>query len=259
MTKTIWAMFVMCVCGLGCSSGAKEKPMPKTPRRVLFVGSELTSANGGVANALNRLSHGSLICVQSATEGRSLAWQWNQGGALQTLRSDRWDDVVLQENPRDLLIKRDMFQLFVGRFDAEIQRVGARTVVLVPIPRADQLQTGAVMFNACEETAATHHAMMAPVGIAFEAAARKRADLELYGGNKITPSPAGTYLAACVLYMTLLDRSPVGLENFVVDERGKALITLPPEDAKFLQQVAKETVIAERGEYDPEMEKMLKK
>ena len=45
----------------------------------------------------------------------------------------------------------------------------------------------------------------------------------------------GNYLAACVLYATIFDRSPVGLSD-------RMLGMISDEDAAFLQKVAWDTV-----------------
>jgi hypothetical protein len=240
------------------SSTTKEADLPRTPRRVLFIGSSFTSANGGIPNALARLSKGKLDCTPNVSPGNSLAWHWTQGTARQVLRSERWDDVVLQDYSLQPLQKPDIFALFVRRFDEEAKRIGARTILYMTCPRQDRPDTAPAIFHAYEDAAATNHAMLAPVGVAFEKSLKKRPDLNLYAEDKIHPSPTGTYLAACVFYKTLLDRPSVGLESFVVDDKGAPLITLPPADAQFLQDIADKTVESERGPSDPELEKLFK-
>ena len=222
-----------------CSSSSKQsQPPPKHPRRVLFIGNSYTFYNGGIPNALNRLSKGALDCTPSVSGGKSLAWHYNQGEALKVLRSERWDDIVLQDYSLQTLNKIDLFFLFVRRFDAEIDAIGARTVLYQTWPRKNLPQTGPRIYDAYEDAAAENTARLAPVGKAFEASLKERPELDLYTQDNSHPNPAGTYLAACVFYATLLDRSPVGLESFVVDPAGKPVITLKPEDAKFFQQIA---------------------
>ena len=62
-----------------------------------------------------------------------------------------------------------------------------------------------------------------------------RPDVELYVADKRHPSVAGTYLAACTTYATLVGKSPVGLAYTA---------GLPPHLAVALQQVAWDTVQA---------------
>ena len=75
--------------------------------------------------------------------------------------------------------------------------------------------------------------MVAPVGRAWERALRDPA-MTLHDPDGSHPSPAGTYLAACVLYATLTGESPVGL-----DDGG---LGLAPASIARLQQVAWDTV-----------------
>ncbi len=242
-----------------CSSNKpKDADLPKTPRRVLFIGNSVTSDNGGIPNALNRLSKGKLDCTPCVEDAKTLAWHWSQGTARKVLRSERWDEVVLQDHSIQPLQKPDIFALFIRRFDEQAKGVGARTVLFMTWPRQDQPGNAAAIFHAYEDAAATNHTSIAPVGVAFQASLKKRPDLNLYREDNLHPSPTGTYLAACVFYKTLLHRTPVGLESFVVDDKGAPLITLPPADAQFLQELANQTVESETGPTDPEIERLLK-
>jgi hypothetical protein len=236
-------LVLCCFVGLlvGCTT-TKKSDAPQPPRRVLFIGNSYTAFNGTIPNALNRLSKGDLDCSGSLAGGKSLAWHYNQGEALKVLRSDRWDDVVLQDYSLQTLDKIDLFFLFVRRFDAEIDAQKARTVLYQTWPRKNHPENGPRIYQAYEDASRETGAKVAPVGRAFEVARKKRPELELYNPDNSHPTPAATYLAACVFYATLLDRTPVGLESFVVDAAGKPVITLKPEDAKFLQEVATELV-----------------
>ena len=50
-----------------------------------------------------------------------------------------------------------------------------------------------------------------PVGLAFAAVAKRYPGITLHASDKRHPSAAGTYLAACVFYAALWQRSPEGL------------------------------------------------
>jgi len=71
---------------------------------------------------------------------------------------------------------------------------------------------------------------MAPVGNAWYDAYVKRPDLNLWDGDGRHPNRAGSYLAACVLYVMLTGRDPSG---------SRFTAGLDPTDAAFLQQTAK--------------------
>ncbi len=82
---------------------------------------------------------------------------------------------------------------------------------------------------AYDDVGATLGAQVAPVGEAFATALLARPDLLL---NNVDghPTPAGTYLAACVVYRTIEGRSPVGLAS--------ADPSVPPDPRAFLQGIA---------------------
>src|SRR6476620_8902216 len=79
-----------------CASN-KRPATRAAPMKVLFIGNSYTNYNGGLPNALNRLSHGELDCTGCVAGGKSLAWHYNQGNAIQTINSRKWDAVVLQD------------------------------------------------------------------------------------------------------------------------------------------------------------------
>jgi hypothetical protein len=85
------------------------------------------------------------------------------------------------------------------------------------------------------------NAAVAPVGIAWQKARAANPELQLYQNDKSHPTPAGSYLAACVFYATLFDKSPVGLPGELRDGF-TVLIRLAPADARTLQEIAWQTV-----------------
>jgi len=72
-------------------------------------------------------------------------------------------------------------------------------------------------------------ATVAPVGEAWRQFFQEQPTLPLHGPDGSHPNPQGTYLAACVLFTTLFDQSPVGL-GFTAG--------LPESDALLLQDLA---------------------
>jgi hypothetical protein len=82
---------------------------------------------------------------------------------------------------------------------------------------------------------------VAPVGVAWKKSRTAEPGLVLYQADKSHPTPAGSYLAACVFYATIFDKSPVGLPGELRDGF-TVLIRLSPEDAGKLQEIAWQTV-----------------
>ena len=75
--------------------------------------------------------------------------------------------------------------------------------------------------------------LVIPAGLAFAKEIGKRPDMEFYQKDKRHPSRFGTYLAACTIFASIYNQSPVGnAYNGGIDDK----------TAAFLQSVAWETV-----------------
>tara|TARA_B100001121_G_scaffold289911_1_gene289213 strand:- start:36 stop:656 length:621 start_codon:yes stop_codon:yes gene_type:complete len=86
------------------------------------------------------------------------------------------------------------------------------------------------------ETANENDVLVIPVGIAFENAYSKSPNIALhkeYDGTH--PSLLGTYLAACVVFSSITQQSPLKLEYNYFNK-------IEDENVRFLQRVAHETV-----------------
>jgi hypothetical protein len=161
---------------------------------------------------------------------------------------------VLQEDVAQNWAIVDQFSEYAGLFDEAIETSGAETVLymhwpwsILPVPSQEQI---AEVFDA---TGVELDATVAPVGIAWQRAQTERPDLALYGDDGIHANPYGIYLAMCVFYATLFQRSPEGASyrmaefprsgfGFAVADNWK----LSDDDAAFLQRIAWETA-RERG------------
>jgi len=98
------------------------------------------------------------------------------------------------------------------KFDEEIRRNGAKTILLMTWERPDSKQFGVTtekprshIYNSWKELGV----VVAPVGLAFARSTRGKPELTLYVQDG-HPTIEGTYLAACVLYRTIFQKSPVG-------------------------------------------------
>ena len=70
-----------------------------------------------------------------------------------------------------------------------------------------------VVTAAYQELAKELKAQLVPVGIAWSTMLKEHPEIGLFGNDNHHPSPVGTYLAACVFYAALYDRSPEGLPS----------------------------------------------
>jgi hypothetical protein len=238
-----------------------ELPKPKVvttpinPHNALFVGNSFSFFNDGIHNHL-----GSLIRSQGA---------WQRGKhryRLQTLSGARmhehesiiedvvdakeWPTVVLQGHSNEPIdAKRaEQFIMSTAQYVNTLRRNDIQPILFMTWAYENEPE----MIN---DLARTYIALanrldvqVVPVGIAFHNAMQQAPSISLYtadvlGANEkreITyrkdikhPSRAGTYLAACVFYAALYQKSPVGIP-YIAD--------LGPQEAEQLQTIAWNTV-----------------
>ena len=75
--------------------------------------------------------------------------------------------------------------------------------------------------------------LVIPVGIAFDLAYKERPDIKLHEPDGTHPNLLGTYLAACTVFASIYDKSPIGIKY---DYFG----AINDQDKKFLQRIADE-------------------
>ena len=228
---------VLALASCNSEVGQKAEVRPKPSIRILFIGNSYTFFNGGIDKQLEGLDP-SVETVRVAPGGYTLEKHWDDGKALQNILNGGWSYVVLQEQSQRPALEneKDKFREYARKLDSEIRANGARTVLLMTWERPDSIRYGvttanmSTVFNAA---GAELGARVAPAGTAFARSLRERPDIALYVQDG-HPTTYGTYLAACVLYGVIFNKSPVG--NPFSDK------SIPPETRAYLQRIAAETV-----------------
>jgi hypothetical protein len=247
-------------------------PAGGPPGRVLFIGDKFSL---GLDALLPKLAASGQPPAAVASQldwypSAALGVHYELGSALDDIRQGGWDAVVLEDDLQaDWPARAGEFAEYGRRFDEAIRQAGAETVftMVQPYQNAPEATT--------TEIAATYGkvgqelgARVAPVGLAFRRAQQERPDLNLYAADRKHPSWAGIYLAGCVLYATLYDRSPVGLtyrmqgaplHDWQVSDAERTMLwrllganfpgatwEISERDAADLQRIAWETVQAGR-------------
>lgn len=231
----VTALLALASCKGEVSQKAEVRPKPSM--RILFIGNSYTFASGGIDKQLEGLAP-SVETVRLASGGYTLEKHWGDGNALQDIRKGGWNYVVLQEQSQRPVIEneKDKFREFARMFDSEIRANGARTVLLMTWERPDSVRYGvttANMSTVFNSEGAELGARVAPAGTAFARSLRERPDLVLYSQDG-HPNTYGTYLAACVLYGAIFNKSPVGNPY---SDKG-----ISPETRAYLQRIAAETM-----------------
>ena len=257
---------------------------------VLFIGNSLTAARYDIPRNLARLSEltnsSKNVEIQSfVLPAFGLTGHWNRAGALKMIRQGGWDYVVLQENSFEAVLNTDSMHTTVRKFDHEIKKVGARTILYMtwhpraclrfpPLGNSTVARIGRFFgfrsrwlgrdpvyhlwvggsgkeepvlpldawLEAYMSIAGELDALVAPVGLAWDLALKRDPSRPLYqkGGNH--PTTLGAYLAVCVFYATIHDRSPVGLPSelslFERDGTERKTIHISESDAQLMQQIS---------------------
>jgi hypothetical protein len=183
----------------------------QTSTRILFIGNSFTFFNGGLDKQLKGLAPSAEVeCL--ALGGYTLEKHWTDGNAVRMIREGKWDYVILQEQSQIPVINRKKFYDFAERFNEEIRRSGAKAILLMTWERPDSREFGVTTQNLAASYSALGKELnvkVAPAGLAFARSVRVKPELVLYRQDG-HPTLEGTYLTACVLYLTIFEKSPVG-------------------------------------------------
>jgi len=206
---------------------------------VLFIGNSLTYGNDLPKMVAELAKAGKQRPIHHEREtpgGCTFEKHWKDGKALAKIQSRKWDYVILQDQSQAPLLKRDSMFDHAKKFDAEIKKQGAKTLLYMTWALQNKPEDQAAISKAYLDLAAELKSQIAPVGNAWEAALNADKKLVLHTGDKKHPTATGTYLAACVFYATIYGKSPEGLPGSI----GK----LTDEEARPLQVIAWKTVQA---------------
>lgn len=228
-----------------------------SPKQVLFIGNSYLYYGDSLHNHVVRMAKAAdkenvkLYKYKSATISGSYLWHHNLDNHLKpgALGLDKPFDVVIlqghstaQTTPE----KRAKFLETAEGFDKQIKATGARTALFMTWAYTEEhkkYNPEMLDLNKAGYTEAGNklQALVIPAGLAFAEAKKRNPELSLqkhYDGSH--PNLLGTYLAACVTYASLYEKSPVGNSY---DYYG----AIDKKTAEFLQQVAWDTVVTYYG------------
>ncbi len=206
-----------------------DGPLAQVPaRRVLFIGNSFTFFNtlpemvAGIARSLPRGP--AIEPTMFATGGMTLQWYWAAGKAAAAIDSQKWDDVVLQEQSvlgagsevgDGGLSPPGIFHESVRKFVPRIRDNGARPLLLLTWARRARPDDQRLLNDAYLSIGRELSVEVSPAGMAWAEAHRRWPDLDLHVADGSHPNPTGTYLTALVLYSTLTGRDPRGAASSI--------------------------------------------
>jgi len=227
------------IAAICCASAAQVRASGK-PVRILFIGNSLTfyyempKVLANLANAPGRQP--ALFTQMYAPGGFTLENNYTKGEALKLIKSGKWDYVVLQDGSSQTIKDREKFFEYSRKFDSEIKKAGAKTIFYMTwgYERSEPNMFSQVA-ESYKKAAAEVNAPASPVGLAWQRALKEKPGIKLYDNDGVHQNQAGTYLTACVFYITLTGRNPAGFSN-------GGLTELKRDDCIALQKIAWETV-----------------
>ena len=197
---------------------------------VLFIGNSYTYVND-LPNTMRQLalSMGDTVTVASSAPGGYTLFQHSTyAPTLDAIASQDWDYVVMQEQsqlgalPFDVTTTEigatslvtfieenyectyPVFYMTWGRQNGDAQNCGNFPFMCTYDGMQQGLRTNYIALGEYND------GYVAPVGAAWKVVRDTQPGINLYDADGSHPSPAGTYLAACVFYCTLFEESCVG-------------------------------------------------
>jgi hypothetical protein len=223
--------------------------------QVLFIGNSFTSVNdlpktfSLIAKSLgNRVD-----CDMSAAGGYTLKQHSEYATTLDKIKSKPWNFVVLQEQSEMPVFADYWLDKLVTPYAKNLNALiiqmhpSAKTVFYETwgYKNGDQTYCTSTpdfcsygsMQNSLNKSykklADDNSTILAPVGEAWSLVRKTNPEIELYQSDGKHPSPEGTYLAACVFYISIFNKNVVGASS----------LNLDPGKAKILQNIAAQTVL----------------
>jgi len=193
-------------------------------KKILFLGNSYTAGSAYFVKEVFERENTGYELQFHTPGGKDLMFHLKDGKSRQKLASAKWDVVVIQEQSQKAGLPGQFVRSFhdgANGLCATIKKQGAKPCLFMTWGRRDGDKRNAHVFPdfltmhgkisaSYEKAAEENKALLAPVGHAFAIihAQDKTLFRSLYRGDGSHPSAHGGYLAACVFYGTLTDKSP---------------------------------------------------
>jgi hypothetical protein len=251
-------VLLACVClllPLGCTPAATDcTKAQEACTRVLFIGNSYTYVNDlpAMVAELARAGGHQIETGMAAEGGLTLADHVASSATQAKLSSSHWDIVVLQEQsqiPSIVAVAASQMGPAARTLIRTIRLAGSRPMFFLTwahregwpengLPDYARMQDQ--IDDAYKRLGGELVVPIAPVGVAWATVVSRNVRPGLWQDDGSHPTPAGTYLAACVFYAAIFGATPVGLGY----EAG-----LSKETAASMQAVAAETVLTDQARW----------
>ena len=265
LNTTRFAGAALAIAALLCSSAVAAQTAPKIKntgyeqaKALLYVGNSFYYYNDsmhskvlGLVGAADPKARSQYRSTSITISGSGFNWHdmesyfrpnavasysFVAGNEIRFNKFDKPFDAVLMNDCSQCPVHpqlKGMFHEYAAKHSATVRKHGAKPVLFMTWAYADKPEMTQQLAEEYTIAGNANDALVIPAGLAFAKAISKKSDIGLYAADKRHPSKLGTYLSACTIYGALYNKSPAGLSyTFGID----------PEMAKFLQEVAWETV-----------------
>ena len=229
-----------------------QKFSNKNPKQILMVGNSFLYYNNGMHNPLVRMIRadkelGEGHKIRKATiNGSSLTWHniktYVSNPFIGSFTFDIDNNLVQSEKkPFDVVIMHDcsrcpinketkkIFHAAVDVHSKALKKENIEVMLMMTWPYKDKPGMTKSLKKEYLKAANRNKIMVSPVGVAFHEINKNHPEINLYTKDLRHPSPAGTYLAASVLFASIFKKTPEGNSYKFGLEKG---------EAKILQKVA---------------------
>ncbi len=176
---------------------------------ILFVGNSYTFGNGGlwvyVKEIYDSLESDTLSVDSHTSGGATFENHWNNQSLLEKIEHGDWNTVIFQEQSCMPVINPSLTYLYGDSLALLTASYGAEPVFLMTWARKnDPIMLEGLRFG-YSRMGFINNSTVAPCGLAFERIRRFHQEIDPYAGDGAHPSACGTYIAACVIAITVLD------------------------------------------------------
>lgn len=242
--------------------------------RILFIGNSYTYYyNMSGTFAAMAVSEGKSISVceisKSGYSMKEYANTSNSYGAqvYEKLTTQKWDYVILQENSVNLTNNCESDSYPYIRKIAELAENAGAQVVIYMVPTYSKEFTWTDSDDLTYEYSPTQRmyllgkntysianeigAKVAAVGYSFEFCKNVYEDVNLYYKDNVHPSYAGSYLAASVIYSTVFEESPLGIDYIPQDYTMNSVsYSIDEETVQKMQKIADYQIVLSEYNFD---------
>ena len=117
-----------------------------------------------------------------------------------------------------------------------IKQTRAKPVAYLTWSEKNKLEDQQVMTDAYLELSKQMDAVLCPVGIIWQAFIKRYPEIDIYDADGEHANEIGSYLVACVFYVTLLNESPIGLP-YRIENNAQLVLDIPQNIATDIQRL----------------------